>query len=624
MSITADQLRQKYLQFFQERGHAVVPSASLVPDNDPTTLFTSAGMQWMLPYLLGADHPEGSRVANSQKCLRAEDIEEVGDNRHTTFFEMLGNWSFGDYFRQEQLPWIFEFLTEVVGLDPKRLYVTVFKGSPEYQVPRDQASIEIWQELFSGHGLEAAVVQDPATQGMAGRIFLYTWKNWWSRAGEPANMPEGEPGGPDSEIFYDFGPEFKLHENSEFADKICHVNCDCGRFLEIGNSVFMQFQKTAKGFLPLQQKNIDFGGGLERILAASQNTSDIFQTDLFAPIISQVEQLAAQPYRDQSREYYRIIADHLKAAVMLIADGVKPGNKEQGYVVRRLLRRAMRQAKWLEIEGRFLANLVKPVVEIYSQAYPKLQTQLEQLKQVVEQEEIKFDRTLNRGLKEFEQAIADRQKLTGKLAFKLYETYGFPLELSVEEANQRGLKVDQSLKQDFEKQAQEHAAQSRVGAEDRFKGGLADESDTTTAYHTATHLLHSALRQVLGEHVQQKGSNITQKRLRFDFSHSRALTEQEMAQVEELINQWIQAGLAVSKTTMSKNEAFESGALAFFGAKYPDQVTVYTIGQDQEIASKELCGGPHVKNTSELEPVEIFKEKSAAAGVRRIYMRFHK
>lgn len=653
MSLTGNQLRQKYLQFFQDRGHAIVPSARLVPENDPTTLFTSAGMQPMMPYLLGAKHPEGSRIVDSQKSFRANDIEEVGDNRHTTFFEMLGNWSLGDYFKQEQLTWFFEFLTQEVGLDPHRLYVSVFAGSDQYQISKDETAVGIWQELFAQRGIEAEVVTDPQAHGsgsdIQGRIFYYDVdKNWWSRAGEPKNMPVGEPGGPDSEVFYDFGSDLKIHEQSSYADQPCHINCDCGRFLEIGNSVFMQYQKTEQGFKPLKQKNIDFGGGLERILAAKQQTPDIFKTDLFWPIIGKLQSLAEQPYsQTRSQSAYRIITDHLKAAVMLIGDGVKPGNKDQGYVVRRLIRRASRQGKLIGLEEPFLSQLVAEVVKIYQQPYSYLVDQQQEIETVIGQEEDRFERTVHQGLKEFKKAVDSKQTLTGKLAFKLYQTYGFPLEMSIEEARLQKLTISDQLRQEFEKAQEVHAEKSRSGSEEKFQGGLADQTAATTRYHTATHLIQAALRKVLGDHVKQKGSNITAERLRFDFSHTENLTAEEIKQVEQLVNRWVEQDLPVTKQIMSKQEALNSGALAVFVDRYPDQVSVYTVqapvstqetstheaadlenvkteaadSEKKSWVSREFCGGPHVESTGEIGAVEIYKEQSAGSGIRRIYAR---
>ncbi len=642
--LTTNQLRNKYLAFFtdQVRRHAQVPSANLVPENDPTTLFTGSGMQPMMPYLLGAKHAKGSRITDSQKCFRAEDIEEVGDNRHTTFFEMLGNWSFGDYFKKEQLSWFFEFLTKEVGLDPHKLYVSVFAGDKEVDIPQDDEAVQIWQELFASVGIEAKAVKDADKLGMQeGRIFYYpSKKNWWSRAGQPSKMPVGEPGGPDSEVFYDFGAELQLHEQSAFKDQPCHINCDCGRFLEIGNNVFMQYLKTKTGFEPLKQKNIDFGGGLERILAAANNDPDVFKTDAFWPIIAQLEQLSQKKYvddrlelslkEDQTRSF-RVIADHLRGAVMLATDGVYPSNKEQGYFARRLVRRAVRYGKKLGLNGQFIADLIEPVVEIFAQAYPQVKEKQALVKEILVAEEAKFLKTLEKGLREFDKLLDTHQQLSAQQVFHLYETYGFPLELSLEEAQARQLSLETDLVTKFNQAKQSHSQASRSASAQKFKGGLADHSQINTAYHTTTHLLHAALRQILGDHVAQKGSNITNERLRFDFTHDQALTEVQKQAIEDLVNTWIKAALPVTKQVMAKKQALESGALAFFVERYPDQVNVYTIGKNPEGAkgdldngwiSKELCGGPHISNTQELSPIKVFKEKSAAAGVRRIYAQF--
>jgi len=620
--LSSNQLRQKYLTYFKNLDHVVVPSSLLVPENDPSTLFTTAGMQPMMPYLLGADHPQGKRVVNSQRCFRALDIEEVGDNRHTTFFEMLGNWSFGDYFKTEQLTWFFKFLVEEVGLPVERLCVTVFAGSDKYQVDADEESVKIWQELFASKGVTAGVGKNPYQEGLNdNRIFYYSAdKNWWSRSGDPDEMPVGEPGGPDSEVFYDFGAEFKFHENSKFADQPCHVNCDCGRFLEIGNSVFMQYQKTATGFKDLPQKNIDFGGGLERILAASHHQPDVFQTDLFLPIIRKIEQETNQEYAN-SPANFRIIADHIKAAVWLINDGVKPSNKDQGYLVRRLIRRAVRYSQHLFEDSEFLLSLVPVVAEIYTQTNGLLKQDQLAIETLIHQEVEKFKKTLGKGLKRLNKIFADNKVLTGEMAYDLYQTYGFPFELTIEEAQQNNITLEENLRQEYVTAQAKHSKLSKTGASQKFQGGLADNSDITTAYHTATHLLHTALRQVLGDHVQQKGSQITQDCLRFDFSHSSALTKQEVQQVQDLVNQWIALDLPVQKKQMLKQDALQSGALAFFVERYPDQVDVFEIGQDKLI-SKELCGGPHVSSTGKIHKIEIFKEKSVGSGVRRVYARF--
>lgn len=615
----ADKLRDLYFQAFIKNGHVLVPSAPIVPDNDPTTLFTGSGMQPMMEYFLGAKHPKGTRIVDSQKCFRSQDIEEVGDNRHTTFFEMLGNWSFGDYFKKDQLRWVFEFLVKEVGLDPNKLFVTVFKSSESLDIEKDLESVKIWQELFSEVGIEAKVVDDAEKNGMqGGRIFYYDeTKNWWSRAGVPDNMPVGEPGGPDSEIFYDFGEEKQTHQASESKEKKCHVNCDCGRFLEIGNSVFMQYQKQADGsFKPLANKNVDFGGGFERILAVKNDIDDVFLTTLFTPIISYLEKITGKKYGDdeKTRRSFRVIADHMRAAVMLAVDGVYPSNKEQGYFSRRLVRRSIRYAKMIGIDQLFTADLVPIISDIYATSYPEVKQKEAQIKQVLETEEKKFAKTIQRGLREIEK----HQHLDGKIAFKLYETHGFPFELTQEIALEKGQEI--SL-EEFEAEKKSHSDQSREASSEKFAGGLLDKSEQTTKYHTATHLLHTALRKVLGKHVEQKGSNITGQRLRFDFSHPQAMTEEEKQQVENQINAWIEASLPVSVEKMKKSDALKSGAIAFFIEKYPDEVTVYTVGNDKDWISKEFCGGPHVKNTSEIGKIKLFKEKAASAGVRRVYLK---
>ena len=619
--MTPDQLRQRYLDFFATRGHAIVPSSPLVPEHDPTTLFTGSGMQPMMPFLLGAPHPKGTRIVDAQKSFRSQDIEEVGDNRHTTFFEMLGNWSLGDYFKDEQLKWFFGFLVDEVGLDPQRLFVTVFRGKEDYGIPKDREAVEIWKQLFAAKGITATDVDFSERDGMQdGRIFYYDEKkNWWSRAGVPQNMPEGEPGGPDSEVFYDFGADLMLHENSQFKDEPCHVNCDCGRFLEIGNNVFMTYIRTKTGFEPLKQKNIDFGGGFERILAARVNDPDVFKTELFKPIISYLERVSGKTYDsdEQVQRTFRVIADHIRAATMLAGDGVVPSNKQQGYVARRLIRRSVRFGRMIGITQTFIAELAHIVIESYKVGYPELGAQATHVRQTLAEEEEKFNKTIDKGLREIEKLPV----LDGEIAFKLYETYGFPLELTQEIAVERGQDVDTEK---FAAAFEEHKQKSRSASAGKFKGGLADHSEVTTKYHTTTHLLHAALRKILGTHVQQKGSNITAERLRFDFSHTAPMTEAEQQAVEQQVNEWIAADLPVTMKVMQKEAALQSGATAFFLEKYPDEVSVYTIGNDVESdwISKEFCGGPHVKATGELGPIKLIKEQSASAGIRRVYMQF--
>lgn len=614
-----DELRLLYLEYFAQNNHKIIPSSSLVPENDPSTLFTGSGMQPLVPFLLGQTHPEGTRLVNSQKCFRSQDIEEVGDNRHTTFFEMLGNWSLGDYFKEEQLGWFFEFLTSKLGIDPSRLFVTVFGGNSELGVPRDEESVKIWQNLFASKNIKAIAVDNAAEIGMSGgRIFYYDQKkNWWSRSGIPSAMPAGEPGGPDSEVFYDFGEAANYHQKSEFSSQPCHVNCDCGRFLEIGNSVFMQYQKQGDGtFKELAQKNVDFGGGFERLLATISNQPDVFKTELFSPIVDGLQSIAGVDYGSSQANdrSYRVIADHIKAAVMLAADGVLPGNKGQGYFSRRLMRRAVRFGKMIGITNPFVSKIIPLVIKMYSSAYPNLAEKESEITAELSKEEQKFERTIEKGLREIEKL----PEINGEIAFKLYETYGFPFELTEEIAKEKGFVINKS---EFEVARSGHSDASRTASAGAFKGGLQDHSETTTQYHTATHLLHAALRKILGNEVEQRGSHITAERLRFDYAFSGQVSEEQLKNIEAQINEWISADLLVSVETMSKEVALNAGAMAFFREKYPDQVTVYTIGGDpqENWISKELCGGPHVKRTSEIGQVELFKDKPIGAGIRRVY-----
>ncbi len=615
--MTHQQIREKFINFFKEKGHAPVPSSSLLP-TDSSVLFTTAGMQPMIPYLLGEKYPLGNRIVDSQKCFRAEDIEEVGDNRHTTFFEMLGNWSFGDYFKQEQLAWIFEFLTKGIGLDPKKLYVTVFAG--DEVAPRDEETAQIWKGLFASAGLDA---QD--------RIFYYDeTKNWWSRYGIKKKMPLGEVGGPDSEIFYDFGTE---HDKA-FGEQ-CHPNCCCGRFVEIGNNVFIEYKKNENGsFDLLPQKNVDFGGGLERITAASENQPDIFLTSAFKPIIEELEKITKEKYANRQKPF-RIMADHLKAAVFLMADGVRPSNKAQGYVARRLIRRAIRFGSRFEVKQKLplWPILAKKVIEMYGKDYPELSENGEIIIKELEQEGERFSKTLERGNKK----IAEYETLDSKIAFDLYQSYGFPFELTEEIARERGQKVELG---EFKKAFEEHQEKSRAGAEKKFGGhGLIlntgelkaaneEEVKIVIRLHTATHLLHVALRKILGEEVRQAGSDITAERLRFDFTFPRKLTPEEIKKAEDLVNEIIQKDLPVTKKEMPYEKALQTGALSFFKQKYPDRVNVYTIGPElveghsstdsEPPFSRELCGGPHVSHTAEIGHFKIIKEEAVSAGTRRI------
>lgn len=581
----------------------MIPSAPLVPENDPTTLFTSSGMQPLIPYLLGQAHPSGKRLVDSQKSFRAGDIEEVGDNRHTTFFEMLGNWSLGDYFKKDQLPWIFEFLTQELGLDSKRLYVSVFAGNES--VPKDAESIDLWEDIFGKVGIDAKVGE---------RIFLYpASKNWWSRSGEPEKMPPGEPGGPDSEVFFDFGAQLKLHEKSVWKNEMCHPNCDCGRFMEIANSVFMQYQKQSDGSLiEMKQKNVDFGGGLERMIAATNDNPDVFTSDLFMKMIQIIETLTHKSYQEDevARRSMRIIVDHVRAAVMMLVDGVVPSNKMQGYILRRLIRRALLYGRNLGLinNWKWLGELVGVVVEVYEKQYLEVLSKRDQVKIALEEEAERFGKSLEKGIREIEKVT----ELNGKVAFGLYETYGIPWEMTEEIAKQKGQQVE---RMQFEEEFNKHKELSRTAAAGMFKGGLQDQSEDTTKLHTATHLLHQALRTVLGITVSQKGSNITSERLRFDFSHTSKMSAEELKRVEELVNDKIRENLSVSFEIMDKDAALKSGALAFFGEKYGEKVKVYSIGS----FSREICGGPHVSFTGTLRSFTIIKEESAGSGIRRIY-----
>jgi alanyl-tRNA synthetase len=538
----------------------------------------------------------------------------VGDNRHTTFFEMLGNWSLGDYFKKEQIPWMWEFLTEELSINPERLYFTCFKGHDPFSIPRDTESAELWQAKFKERGIEAHIADNVETDGMkpGERIFYYPEKkNWWSRAGVTANMPVGEPGGPDTEMFFDFDPNLSLglHEKSAWAGKACHPNCDCGRFVEIGNNVFMEYVKTDSGFEKLEQKNVDFGGGFERMLAAVNNNPDIFLTDIFEKPRKEIEKLSGKAYGEALKETYamRVILDHLRGATFLIADGVNPSNKDQGYFTRRLIRRAIRFARDLGVGQNFTESIIASYVETYRDQYQHVGKAKEKIIAEVKAEEEKFRKTLDSGLKEFEK---------GTDPFILATTYGFPIELTEELAAEKGILIDRAA---FDAQMKEHQDRSRAGAEQKFKGGLANTNERTVKLHTAHHLLLAALQEVLGKEVKQRGSNITEERLRIDFNFDRKVTPEELAKVETLVNSWIAAQLPVVRREMPREEAEKLGAEMEFGAKYPDIVSVYTIqNSNDDYVSKEFCGGPHVANTSEIGAFKIQKEEASSAGIRRI------
>ncbi len=619
----ANDIRSKYLAFFESKNHVIVPSARLVPENDPTTLFTGSGMQPIVPYLLGTPHPEGTRIADSQKCFRAQDIEEVGDNRHTTFFEMLGNWSFGDYFKQEQILWMWTFLTEELGLDPRKLYFTCFAGNDALGIPKDTESAELWVKLFQEKGLSVGVGENPEQDGIkeGEHIFYYNEKkNWWSRAGVPGNMPVGEPGGPDTEMFWDFGAEHGLHEDSPWKDEPCHVNCDCGRFMEIGNNVFMEYKRTEEGFERLAQQNVDFGGGLERLMAASQNEPDMFKCDIFDNLRTSIEQLSGKAYGAKTEETYafRVLMDHVRAATFLLADGVLPSNTDQGYVLRRLIRRAIRYADVLGVPAGKLSDLVNDVTETYRGVYEDLAMKSASLMHDMDQEETKFRQTLTRGLKELEKRLT-KGALSGQDAFDLFTTYGFPLEMTQEIALEKGIAVNElEYREEFEK----HKDLSRTASAGKFKGGLADHSAKVTAFHTATHLMLAALRKELGEGVHQAGSNITEERTRFDFTHGEKVPREVLDKVEAYVNQAMEKGATVSTVIMGKDEAREKGVEGSFWEKYPEKVTVYqVVGLDGAVYSQELCGGPHVAHTDEIKAFgrfRITKEEASSAGVRRV------
>lgn len=607
------------MAFFKAQGHAIIPSAPIVPENDPTTLFTSSGMQPLVPYLLGQPHPGGTRLADSQLSFRAGDIEEVGDNRHTTFFEMLGNWSLGDYFKQEQLPWIFEFLTSKekgLGFDPQKFYVTVFDGDADVGVDLDTESVEIWKKIFAEKGIAAELVRIGTEEagyekGMrSGRIFSYGDKNWWSRAGAPAKMPPGEIGGPDSEIFYDFGTP----HDSKWG-KECHPNCDCGRFVEICNSVFMQFMKNTDGsFSELPKRNVDFGGGLERFAATTLSSADVFDIDVFDTPRQVLEEYSGKNYGDaEATRSFRIILDHIRAASFFIASGIRPGNAEQGYVLRRLIRRAIREVDRLGIKDAILSEVAGSFADVYADHYPFVKEAATKIREELEKEEAQFRKTLTNGMRELE-------KMGNTIdAFMLFTTYGFPIELTEEIAKERGVALDMAA---VKAKMGEHQNLSRAGAAQKFAGGLADHAEQTVRYHTAHHLLLKTLQIVLGSDVHQRGSNITSERLRIDFSYGQKMTPEQKTEVEKIVNEKIAEAIPVIRTDMKKEDAEKLGAEHEFGATYPDTVSVYSVGALDSAFSIEFCGGPHVANTSELgaggKHFKIQKEEASSAGIRRI------
>ncbi len=610
----ASDIIDKYIAFFEKNGHKRIANSPLVPQNDPTTLFTSSGMQPLVPYLLGEKHPLGTRLVNVQNSFRANDIDEIGDNRHTTFFRMLGNWSLGDYFKKEQLPWLFTFLTDKkvgLGLDPNKLFVTVFAGNES--VEKDNESVEIWKKLFASVGIEAKENE---------RIFSYgAEKNWWSRAGVPEKMPPGEPGGPDSEVFYDFGADLKIHENSPFKKETCHVNCDCGRYIEIANSVFMQYRKEEDGSVtPLPKPNVDFGGGLERLVIASEDQPDVFQTSLLSPIISAIEKETGKSY-EGNEQSMRIITDHMVASSFIVLAGVYPSNKDQGYILRRLIRRGYDH--FSKLSGEHVSSVIEAVIEQYKATDPQLVEEFEKIKNTILEEVSKYSSALHKAkqyiMKKYK-PVGDEIKGVTEISpddvFYLYSSHG----LSPTQIESLGYSFD---RQKFAEKMEAHQRLSKSGAGQKFRGGLADHQERTVMGHTATHLLHQAMRDMFGKQLHQSGSNITTERLRFDFNFDRKLTDEEVSQLEKVVNGKIKENLPVHFEMISTQEAKKMGAIGLFEDTYADTSKIYFIGGDSkhptEAYSIEFCGGPHVEFTEKVKSFKIIKQESLGNGFRRIY-----
>ncbi len=634
--MTSKELREKYIEFFELKGHYRIPSASVVPDNDPTVLFTTAGMHPLVPYLMGEEHPAGKQLVSVQKCVRTGDIDDVGDSTHNTFFEMLGNWSLGDYFKTESIKWSWEFLTDRkwLGIDPEKIIVTVFGG--DNNAPCDDWSIKIWRECFKKIGINAEVYDQQKKNNKTARIFPLSKKdNWWGPAGETG------PCGPDTEIFIDLGKPVNFEKCPSGDD--CKPGCVCGRYVEIWNNVFMEYEKKKSQtsnsekyeYVPLLQKNVDTGMGLERTLAILNGFDNVYETDVLKPIIEEIKKLAPTNYKLQTTSY-RIIADHIRTSVFMISDGVIPSNLDRGYILRRLLRRAIRHGNLLKMPNGFLSPLAETVIDVYKEFYPELELNKNKVLEEIKREEEKFERTLEKGLKEFDRYIqsmildgkmSDSEKenfiipdsvpkeLSSGAVFKLITTFGFPIELIIEEAEERGMFINLKM---VNIKLQEHQQLSRTASAGKFKGGLADASEETKKLHTAAHLLLESLRRVLGDHIYQKGSNINAERLRFDFSHPEKLTDEEKQKVENLVNEQIQKKLPVNCEEISLEEAKKIGAMGVFESKYGEKVKVYTIGEGDDTFSIEICGGPHAQNTSELGKFKIKKEQSSSAGVRRI------
>lgn len=620
----ANEIRKKFLEFQTKRGHKVIQPAPLVLEGDPTTLFTGSGMQPLLPYLLGKDHPEGKRLCDSQPSMRLQDIEDVGDPRHTTVFEMLGNWSLGDYFKEEQIRGFFEFLTKEVGLDPSKIYVTCFIGNEKYHIPRDTEAAEIWQRVFKEAGIDAKIAEiGSAEEGNkrgikpGERIFFYDdHENWWSRGGGCESTPIGDPCGPDSEVFYDFGED--LQDEAKYGE--AHPASDGARFMEIGNQVFMQYRRLEDGsFEELAKKNVDFGGGLERIAAAAIGSFDVFKISLMKPIIDKLEEISGKSYENNTDEM-RVIADHIRGAYLLAAQGLTPSNKTQGYAMRRLLRRAILRALDLGISSNFLSEIVPIVAENYAELPDSILTHREVALETLLKEENAFRKTLNKGLRELNKLTRNAgSRLSGYDLFKLQDTYGFPIDLSVEECYRQGIELTPDYVKEFEEALKEQRERSQTASKGMFKGGLEDHGEQTVKYHTACHLLLAALQKLVAPDIVQKGSNITADRVRFDFNLDHKMTDEEKTAVENQVNEWIEADLPVVFDEYDKTYARNTlKAHGQFWEKYPDKLKVYTIGDFDNPISREVCGGPHVEHTGVLGHFKIKKEESSSAGVRRI------
>ena len=634
--MTSKELRQKYIEFFKLKGHCEIPSASVVPENDPTVLFTTAGMHPLVPYLMGENHPAGKRLVNVQKCVRTGDIDDVGDSTHNTFFEMLGNWSLGDYFKTESIKWSWEFLTDQkwLGINPEKIIVTVFEGDDD--ASRDDWSIKIWRECFEQFDIKAEVYDQQKKNNKTARIFPLSKKdNWWGPAGETG------PCGPDTEIFIDLEKPINFEKCPSGDD--CQPGCSCGRYVEIWNNVFMEYNKELKvckvgksikseyEYAPLMQKNVDTGMGLERTLAVLNGFDNVYETDVLAPIITKIRTqqspLLSKGAGGISEKSVKIIADHIRTSVFMISDGVMPSNLDRGYVLRRLLRRAIRHGNLLKMPNGFLLPLSETVIDIYKEFYPELELNKDKILEEVKNEEEKFEKTLEKGAKELIKFAF--KKVTGKDLFYIFSTFGFPLELSFEEIENvilpelefelsREFYNKEKITKEFDEAMKKHQQLSRTASAGKFKGGLADAGEETVRLHTAAHLLLESLRRVLGDHIYQKGSNINAERLRFDFSHPEKLTDEEKQKVEDLVNEQIQKKLPVNCEEISLEEAKKIGAMGVFENKYGEKVKVYTIGEGDDVFSIEICGGPHTRNTFELGKFKIKKEQSSSAGVRRI------